>query len=218
MNTPAILKSERLTYAYWTEAQDPSTQRQVPGLGAHSFSIFDKPTRPRMFELHRTATERGGQPDRVTLEAFTHAEPKGKIIFDGSLPWKDEVARVKVETGPVLAVSQRCHWKHPVPVSHHELHPSPWVVPFNIFETTVWHGIPDTSSRLAFPERPALRSTTCAPFRNLASKRPPTRYAPSCWTVSTQRSSKDRTPVPNVSQWTESPPATREHSPTAMPS
>jgi hypothetical protein len=137
-------------YAYWTKASDPKTGREVPGLGTHKFFRF----RERV-ELHRmemvyspgghVETEgviHDGTPDRVTIVGYTDAEPKGEVLFEGSLAWESGKATVELGGQVVLAVSIRCDWSHHDPDLHsfHTKSQAPWTVPFDAFNGVMWYG------------------------------------------------------------------------------
>ncbi len=151
MSDPRPLPFELLPYAYWTDATDPATGQARPGLGSNRVYRFHQPALLTAVEITRAADAGGGRPDRVTMEAFATDKPRGKIIFDDALSWRDDKCRLEFPDIPALAVSQRCHCKTPVGVEFHEMHPTPWTVPFSIFERTEWFGRP---AELAVPEPP----------------------------------------------------------------
>jgi len=149
-------------YAYWTKPTDPKTEREVPGVGSHKFFRF----RGRV-ELHRMelvynpemweeGVALGGTPDRVTIEGYSGAEPRGEILFEGSLPWQDGRTEVDLGGKVVLGVSIRCGWTHHNENVHsfHEKTPAPWTVPFNSFVGITWYGR-EAESAEPLPEPPA---------------------------------------------------------------
>lgn len=151
MNDRRPLAFELLPYAYWTEAIDPKSGKPRPGLGSNRIYRFREPVALTAMEITRAADAAGSRPDRVTIEAFTGPEPRGTVIFDNSLPWNGDRCRLEFDGVPAIAVSQRCHWKHEVAVAFHECHPTPWTVPFNVFDQTQWFG---TKMQLPVPEPP----------------------------------------------------------------
>jgi hypothetical protein len=105
-------------------------------------------------EIARAADGRGGRPEQTVIEAYTGTEPRGQVLFDGLLPWgTGDVCRINFPETPVVAVSQRCHWRSPVKVDFMEWHPTRYTVPFNIFDGTRWFG--DRDGSLVLPEPPA---------------------------------------------------------------
>ena len=146
--------AQLFAYAYWLDTEEPDTGLPVPGLGSHRFTVFSRPVRLQAMEITRPAGGCGGRPERVVITGYASAEPRGRALFDGVLPWGGgDTCRLEFPDVPVLAVSQRCHWRSPVAVDFMEWHPTRYTVPFNIFDGTRWYGEP--TDALVLPEPPA---------------------------------------------------------------
>ncbi len=156
------LYSSIAPYAYWTKANDPETGSAVPGLGSNRFYRFRERVKLYKMEIAYSPEQweegvtLGGKPDKVTILGYSNAEPKGKVLFNGSLPWKEGSCEISFKGETVLAVSQHCHWKHQNKNVHsfHEQNPAPWTVPFNAFDGTVWYGVSEKNAE-PMPEPPA---------------------------------------------------------------
>lgn len=149
-----LLAGQTFSYAYWTNTHEAETGLAVPGLGSHRFTVFPRPVRLQAMELPRPAGRLGGRPERVTIEVYADASPCGQILFDADLPWDSgDTCHLDFPATPVLAVSQRCHWRTPVQVDFNEWHPTRYTVPFNIFDVTRWFG--ELGVALSTPEPPA---------------------------------------------------------------
>ena len=145
------LYTSKAPYAYWKKLKDHETGNDVPGLGASRYYRFRE--RVILYSMEITYSPEqwedgvilGGRPDLVTIIGYTGAEPKGKVLFEGKLPWKDGKCTVNFKAEPVLAVSQHCHWCHQNKNVHsfHEKTPAPWTVPYDAFNGTVWYGTVD---------------------------------------------------------------------------
>lgn len=160
--SPVKLEAKIMPYAYWTEATDAATGLKVPGLGANRFFRFNQPALLSAVKIGPQgiyeATEQI-RADHVTIETYTTAEPKGRIVFDGPLAWKGSMCRIALPGEiPAQAVSIRCHKKHPVKGKHFGLHhPAEWTVPFDIFGDTQWFGRYCDMPGYEPPAQPQLR-------------------------------------------------------------
>jgi hypothetical protein len=160
-----LLAGQTFSYAYWTNTREAETGLPVPGLGSHRFTVFPRPVLLQAMELTRPLGRLGGRPERAVIEAYADASPSGQVLYDGDLPWgPGDTCHLDLPATPVIAVSQRCHWRTPVQIDFNEWHPTRYTVPFNIFDVTHWFGEPGAA--LAPPEPPApplLERGTVAP-------------------------------------------------------
>ncbi|MHB1356329.1 MAG: hypothetical protein ACYCZF_10180, partial [Anaerolineae bacterium] len=126
----------------------------MPGLGSQRYTVFPQPVVLQAMELTRPLDRLGGRPERVTIEAYTEAALCGQVLYDADLPWTPgDTCRLEFPSTPVIAISQRCHWRTPVRIDFNEWHPTRYTVPFNIFDVTRWYGEP--GAKLITPEPPA---------------------------------------------------------------
>ena len=148
------LNGQIFPYAYWLQATEPESRLPVPGLGSNRYTVFHRPVRLGAMEITRPASWQGGRPEAVVIEAYTGVEPHGTILFEGELSWADsDTCRLEFPDVPVLAVSQRCHWRSQPAIHFMEWHPTRYTVPFNIFEGTKWYG--EFTQEQTLPEPPA---------------------------------------------------------------
>lgn len=165
------LKSRALPYAYWTDVIHPQTGMKMPGLGSNCFFRFYRPVRLNALEIDASGileAEERIRADIVTVEVFTGQEPKGRIIFEGSLQWNGDTARIEFSDLPAIATSIRCQWKHPVKGIHFGIYePAQWTIPYRIFDAARWYGTyADTIPAI---EPPALPVLTVGELHPLAS-------------------------------------------------
>jgi hypothetical protein len=155
-----LLRGQIFPYAYWLNTTEPESGLPVPGLGSHQFYIFNNPVRLEAMEITRPVNCCGGRPQEIVIEGFSTSSPSGEILFEGELPWTaEDTCQLKLPEVPLLAVSQRCHWRTSPETNFSEWHPTRYTVPFNIFEGTRWFG--EYTDDLVKPEPPAPPIVEC---------------------------------------------------------
>lgn len=101
------LNSRQLPYAYWKDSTDPATNMKVSGLGANCYFLFKQPAILNSVEVYalKISDEHTEliRPDRVVVETIAVPEPKGNIMFDGSLQWEDDKTRIQIGDVPAMA-------------------------------------------------------------------------------------------------------------------